>query len=117
MFTVYLSEAQNPIPPLLPYTLIHTGKGGGGRVEPERKVEGQQFTKLGRKYHRDLLYLQSVNSDKNTCRKVPYMPMFLDFALLSIYLISPCSNVMAMTSKEKKNPYARHQGQEYGISS
>jgi hypothetical protein len=65
VFTVYLSEAQNPIPPLLPYTLIHTGKSGGVRVEPERKVEGQQFTKLGRKYHHDLLYLQSINSDKN----------------------------------------------------
>jgi hypothetical protein len=31
--------------------LIHTGKGGGGRgeIEPERKGEGQQFTKLGRR--------------------------------------------------------------------
>jgi hypothetical protein len=25
------------------------GRGGGG-VEPERRLEGQQFTKLGRKY-------------------------------------------------------------------
>jgi hypothetical protein len=54
---VYLSEAQNPMPPP-PLThcinvfsiLLHTGKGGGGRVEPERRLEGQQFTKLGRKY-------------------------------------------------------------------
>jgi hypothetical protein len=38
---------QNPI-------LIHTGKGGGGgRVEPERRFEGQEFTKLGRKYQHD----------------------------------------------------------------
>ncbi len=30
------------------------GRGeGGGRVEPERKLEGQQFTKLGRKYQHD----------------------------------------------------------------
>ncbi len=36
----------------------------GGRVEPERRLEGQQFTKLGRKYHHDWLYLQSMNSDK-----------------------------------------------------
>jgi hypothetical protein len=28
-------------------TLIHTGKGG--RVEPERRGEGQQFTQLGPK--------------------------------------------------------------------
>jgi hypothetical protein len=44
---VYLSEAQNPIPPPSPppptncirvYSkLIHTEKGGGGRVEPERR--------------------------------------------------------------------------------
>ncbi len=37
----------------------------GGRVEPERRLEGQQFTKLGRKYQHDSLYLQSINSDKH----------------------------------------------------
>jgi hypothetical protein len=26
---------------------IRTGNGGGGRVEPERRLEEQQFTKLG----------------------------------------------------------------------
>jgi hypothetical protein len=30
--------------------LIHTGTGGG---EPERRGEGQQLTKLGRKYQHD----------------------------------------------------------------
>jgi hypothetical protein len=45
----YLSEAYNPIIPFPQYILIHTGKGGGGKVEPERRGEGQQFTKLGRK--------------------------------------------------------------------
>ncbi len=44
--------------------IIHAGKGGGGRVEPERRLEGQQFTKLGRKYPLYWLYLQSINSDK-----------------------------------------------------
>jgi hypothetical protein len=41
---VYLSEAQNPIPPPLHtvyvyqvYVLIHTGNGRRGRVEPERR--------------------------------------------------------------------------------
>jgi hypothetical protein len=44
-----LSEAQNPISTLTHCTLrvesilIHTGKGG--RVEQERRGEGQQFTK------------------------------------------------------------------------
>jgi hypothetical protein len=34
---------------------IHTGKmvTGGGTVEPERSLEGQQFTKLGRKFQHD----------------------------------------------------------------
>jgi hypothetical protein len=48
---VYLSEA--PLTHCIVYTyfiLIHTGKGvRGGRVEPERRLEGQQFTKLGKK--------------------------------------------------------------------
>jgi hypothetical protein len=67
---VHLSEARNPIPPPLTHCirvnsiLIHTGKGGG-RVEPDRKLEGQQFTKLGRKYQHDSLYLLSMNSDKH----------------------------------------------------
>jgi hypothetical protein len=52
---VYLSVAQNPYPPLntvYVYTvyLFPQGRGkGGGRVEPERRGEGQQLTKLGRK--------------------------------------------------------------------
>ena len=50
---VYLSDAQNPTPPPLTHyinaykILIHTGKGRRARVEPERRGEEQQFTKLG----------------------------------------------------------------------
>jgi hypothetical protein len=48
----HLSEAQNSIP-LPPYTLytciLYTQGKGVGRVDPERRLEGQQFTKLGRK--------------------------------------------------------------------
>jgi hypothetical protein len=50
-------RTRTPYPPtshtVYVYTsiLIHTEKGGGGRVEPERRVEGQQgkveITKLG----------------------------------------------------------------------
>ncbi len=55
-----------PPPPRQPHTspplthcirvysiLIHTGKGGRGESQPERRLEGQQFTKLGRKYQHD----------------------------------------------------------------
>ncbi len=44
-------------------TLIQ-GKGGG-RVEPERRLQEQPFTKLGRKYQHNWLYLQFINSDKH----------------------------------------------------
>jgi hypothetical protein len=33
--------------------LFTQGRRGGGRVKPERRGEGQQFTKLGRKYQHD----------------------------------------------------------------
>ena len=52
-------------PPYTLYTffiLIHTGKGLRGG--PERRLEGQQFTKLGQKYQH-MMYLQSINSDKH----------------------------------------------------
>jgi hypothetical protein len=44
------------------YTYSHRE---GGRVEPERRLDGQQFTKLGGKYLHDCLYLQSINSEKH----------------------------------------------------
>jgi hypothetical protein len=55
---VYLSDAPSymtPSPPPLTHCIRvhrHTGKGGGEgwRDEPERRLEGQQFTKLGQKY-------------------------------------------------------------------
>jgi hypothetical protein len=55
---VYLSDAHNPIPthPLhneFVYTVYLLTQGGWGGVEPERRLERQQFTKLGRKYQHD----------------------------------------------------------------
>jgi hypothetical protein len=53
-----MSEALDPLnPPHALYNIhvynipIHTGKGGG-EIEPEKRLEGRQFTKLGRKYKR-----------------------------------------------------------------
>ncbi len=61
-----LQQNPVPLPPLhTVYILIHTGKEGGGRVEPERRLEEQQFKRLGRKYQHDWMYLQFVNSDKH----------------------------------------------------
>jgi hypothetical protein len=69
---VYPSEAPSPHnstpppPSLCKYTLLcHREGGTKGRVEPERRLEGQQFTKLGWKFKHDWLYLQSTNSDKH----------------------------------------------------
>jgi hypothetical protein len=53
---VYLSEAQNPPPPLQTVyvdTVYVFTQGRGEGVEPERRLEGQQFTKLGQKYQHD----------------------------------------------------------------
>ncbi len=71
---VYLSEAPSPPWPHNPLPLTHcirayctftqTEKGVGGELNQERRLEGQQSTKLGRKYQHDRLYLQSINSDK-----------------------------------------------------
>ena len=42
----------------------------------KRRLEGQQFTKLGQKYqHMIEMYLQSINSE-NTCLKVPLQVNF-----------------------------------------
>ncbi len=59
---VYFSEAQNPIPPppllthcmtVRVYCTVYSDRKEGRGVEPERRLEGQQFTKLGRKYQHD----------------------------------------------------------------
>ncbi len=76
---VYLSEAQNPIsPPPLLTVYVYMGMGGGGRDEPEGRLKGQKFTKLGRKYQHNWQYLQPINSDKHL-RQCPFKdPFFLD---------------------------------------
>ncbi len=51
--------------PYTPLTHWYLYTKGRGRVEPKRRWEGKQFTKLGRKYQHDWLYLQTINSDKH----------------------------------------------------
>ncbi len=69
---------------------LFTQKRGDGEIlEPERRLERQQLTKLGRIYQRDRLYLQSIRSEKD----LPLSPFtgqcfwMTTFALLSISLI------------------------------
>ncbi len=58
-------------------------KEGGGGVEPKRRFEGQQFTKLGRKYHHDWLFLPPViNSDKHLRQSLFTGSIFLDDDIL-----------------------------------
>jgi hypothetical protein len=47
------------------YTYSHREGGGGWRGEPVRRLEGQKFTTLGRKYQHDWLFFQSMDSDKH----------------------------------------------------
>ncbi len=101
---VYLSETQSPIPPLthsmcIQYTYSHCE--GGWRVEPERRLEGQQFTKLGGKYQHDWLYFQSITL-MNTSHKAPLQKNFFrlhHFALVSIKLIIPCLGCLVVPNK------------------
>jgi hypothetical protein len=67
-------EPHTPPPAYTLYTCIpvysirtysHREWGEGGSVEPQRKGEGQQFTKLGLKYQQYCLYLQSIKFDKH----------------------------------------------------
>jgi hypothetical protein len=55
-------------------------------VEPERRLEVQQFTKLGRKYQQDWLYkyLQSINSDEHL-QQNPFTGSFLDDDILLLF--------------------------------
>ncbi len=58
------------------YSYSHREGGWGERVEPERRLEGQQFTKLGRKIPTWLtVYIQSINSDK----RLPQSPFTSQF--------------------------------------
>ncbi len=66
------------LPPYTLYTCIKYNTyshGEGGRFKPERNGDGQQFTKLNRKYQHDRLYLQSINSDKH----LPEIPLQVNF--------------------------------------
>ncbi len=83
-----MSEA--PLTHCILYTSSHReGVEGWGRVEPKRKLEGQQFTKLGQKYQRMIeMYLQSINSDKHLPKSPFTGKFFLDYILLLWFLYS-----------------------------
>jgi hypothetical protein len=85
---------RSPYPPLnsiyvYSVYLFTQGRGEGG-VEPERRLEGQQFTKIGRKYQHDWLYLHPINSDKHLPQSTLQANFLGDNILLwCLYLLSP----------------------------
>jgi hypothetical protein len=88
--TVWGPEPHTPAPPPLQTVyvntvyqgiLIHTGRGGGGD-ETERRLEGQQLTKLGQNYQHDWLYLESINSDKHLLQS-PFTGQYRCIQLIS----------------------------------
>jgi hypothetical protein len=77
-----------PPPPLhtvYVYTVYIFTQGGGERVETERRREGQQFTKLGRKYKNDWLRPKSINSDKHLPQSLFTSQFLADILLLCLY--------------------------------
>jgi hypothetical protein len=52
-------DSTSPTPSQPHIVCLYCEGGGVWRVEPERRLEGQQFTKLGRKYQHDWLYTRN----------------------------------------------------------
>ncbi len=100
-------------PPLLwpqtPCTPLHTvyvytvylftqGKGGGEMHHAERRLERQQFTKLGRKYQHDWMYLhlQSEKTWKNLPQKVPLQVNFSRWRHFALVLWRDLTKVISI---------------------
>jgi hypothetical protein len=62
-----------------------TGKGGG--VEPERRLERQQFTKLDRKYQFAWLYVLSIDSDKHLSQIPLQVNFFTATFFFGVYIV------------------------------
>ncbi len=57
------------------YTILHMEGGGGGmRAEPERRLEGHQFTKLGRKYQHLIHTLTYTFYPANSTTSIEELP-------------------------------------------
>jgi hypothetical protein len=54
------------------------GKGGRGGEIKERRLEGQQFTKLGRKYQHDRPVQQYIKTDKNLLMTTISFGVYID---------------------------------------
>ncbi len=77
--------------------LFTQGRRERGKVKPERRGEGKQFTKLGWKYQYDWMYLQSMNSDKHLLPDLFTGQFFLDDDILLWCLYSNQSMVAQCT--------------------
>ncbi len=116
---VHLSETHAEPGTLPPTHTVHvytvylfTQEWGRERVEPERRLEGQQFTKLGRKYQHDWLHLQSLNSDKH----LPQSP----FTGQVLFMTTFCFGVYCILYSELVHsvvfPSPKQEREKWGIS-
>jgi hypothetical protein len=78
------------------YFFTQRGGGGWGRWAERR------FTKLGRKYQHDWLYLQSINSDKHPAAKAIYRSIFLDDNILLWCLFGKLVNALPSLSHQSQ---------------
>ncbi len=72
---ICLSYTPAPVTNCDVHVLIKTGKGGGGRAQPERSLEGQQFTKLGRKTN----MTECISSISTLIKHLPQNPFSGNF--------------------------------------
>jgi hypothetical protein len=85
--------------------LWHREEGEVQECWTGEKVRGQQFTKLGRKYQHDWLYLQSINPDKY----LPQSPFTGQF----FYMTTFCFGVYIVHISQCLSPIAGEEARKY----
>jgi hypothetical protein len=100
--------------PLLHTVRTCTYSQRGGRVDPERRGEGQHITKLVWKYQHDWMHARDWLSLINTCRKVLLQINFLDDNILHC-LLWVLSFYGAQSAGQSKHRTDRQENCKIGI--